>query len=179
MSDIIYRYIEITKFLDMILHNQIVLVKPSLWEDPYEDILFMQYLEQVQTTQKFKDKMKKDGYDLGLILKYVVSNHLYALCWTRLEESDALWRIYSNNNIAIRIGVEELKLKKLDNCILKNVSYMDYDQNTNLLDKDFYDLFTMKRKAFQHEQEVRLISHIKFSGDTQKIKTIVLKPQHK
>lgn len=164
MSRVVYRFMEIAKFIDLIVHEDITLVSPRLWEDPYEMKFFEQYISQYNKTKKALINVEEYGYDLEAIMKIIISFNLFASCWTRIDESDAMWRIYSNNNQSVRIGVKEDKLKELKDCVLIDVKYRDYQSCESLINCDFYELFSTKRFAFEHEQEVRLISHLKFTG---------------
>ncbi|MDQ7158908.1 hypothetical protein RCG63_02720 [Lactococcus lactis] len=164
MSKNIYRFMDFSKFVDLVIHENLTLVSPTLWDDPFELEIFNKFMEQ---------KKYSTGFDLEWILKSIIPNNLFAMSWTRLEESDALWRIYSDNNQSVRISVDEEMLANLPNCILRDVKYENINGEENLLNSDFYDLFSRKRKAFDHEKEVRLINHIKFPNDTIELKKYI------
>lgn len=154
---------DFSKFVDMVVHGKLTLVSPELWEDPLEKAYFSEYI--IQNSKLDKSGNNQDGGNLKYILEYIVSLNTYALCWTRLEESDALWRIYSDNNQSVRIAVEESSLNGISGCVLNQVQYKNLPEDENLLDYSYYDLISMKRKAFKHEEEIRLISHLKFPRD--------------
>lgn len=171
MSNLIYRFMDFSKFVDMVVHENLTLVSPELWEDPLEKAYFSEYI--IQNSEQPKSDINQDGYNLEYILEYIVSLNTYALCWTRLEESDALWRIYSDNNQSVRIAVEESTLSNLSGCVLNPVQYKNLPENENLLDYTYYDLISMKRMAFKHEEEIRLISHLKFPRDSESIENYI------
>ncbi|WP_268055983.1 DUF2971 domain-containing protein [Clostridium estertheticum] len=88
-------------------------------------------------------------------------------CWTNNGESDALWRIYSNNNMAIRIEVEEEKINRLNNVTINEVKYINKLSLEAELQQmraddtlDVRKAFCSKRNEFRHENEVRLLSEI-------------------
>jgi sugar diacid utilization regulator len=173
LSNLIYRFMDFTKFVDMVIHENITLVDPLLWDDPYEKEFFSEYMRQKSKAGDFKENLSKYGYDLELILKLIVSKNIYALSWTRIEESDALWRIYSDNNQSIRIAANEESLRNLDDCILYDVNYKDFNTKDDVLNYSFYELFSTKRTAFEHEHEVRLISHLKFPSEKEKLEEYI------
>lgn len=169
MSKVVYRFMDVAKFLDLLVHENITLVSPRLWEDPYEMKFFEQYMNQYNNTKKALIDVDKYGYDLSAILKIITSLNLFASCWTRIDESDAMWRIYSNNKQSIRIAVKEERLMELKDCTLIDVKYRNFKSSDCLLKFHYYDLFSTKRLAFKHEKEVRLISHLKFTGELTEI----------
>lgn len=162
----LYRFMDFPKFIDLVINEQLVLVDPLLWDDPYEKDFYNEKLKKIPNNPERKKNIEKYGFDLGSILEYITSNNIYALSWTSLPESDALWRIYSDANFSVRIAVDESSLKSLNNCELLDVVYKDYSPDKDLQRYSIYNLFSRKRTAFKHEHEVRLLSHIKFPPDT-------------
>jgi len=147
----IYRFMSFENFVDMIQTQSLAFVHPTMWDDPLELEAFEKVL------------LRKENIE-GLIFlcqKYKV----YAQSWTRLEESDAMWRIYNNNGMSIRISIKKDSIPLLTGVELKNVLYTnDIESKIEKIDlRESYDqLFAIKRKAFQHEDEVRLIKHYRF-----------------
>src|SRR5690606_32375172 len=120
---------------------------------PYEMEVFNEYLRQKSSTKDFKENANNYGFDLEWILEYIISLNVFALSWTRKDESDALWRIYSDNNQSVRIAVKEEILHDIDDCVLCDVKYVDFIDFTtqdDFLNSSFYELFSAKRTAFEH-----------------------------
>ena len=148
--------------------NRLNLVKPKEWEDPFENILL-----------KCKLRIKEIG-DVGLS---PIFECLYGQCWTLLKESDAFWRIYSHDKQGIKVEttIDNLFNKfflignpnAAESYFIGKVVY--YTENkliswltssggaqTLVLDKTgrgHAKSLLVKRDAFEHEQEVRLIYH--------------------
>ena len=160
----LYRFVSIETFLDIILNQHLVFVHPSLWDDPYEEVLINSIWKNIDN----------ENYVL-LMLTYILSHNFYAQSWTSLDESDALWRIYSHNNTSIRVAVKEEKISQLENVEFKPVKYVKDIKDINIFynDEHIYEELTKKRLAFKHEEEVRLFNHIKFSNDIEDMKIIV------
>ena len=155
----IYRYTSFESFVDTVIRKKLTFVHPSLWDDPYE----LHYLYQ-EIESKFKKSTGKLDTDvLEAILQYIIANKLYAQSWTSLDESDALWRIYFHGGTSLRIAVEREKAKLLEGVEIIEVNYVDSYEETVKKKKDFYGLIGTKRKAFSHENEVRLVKHYKYS----------------
>lgn len=152
MSEYLYRYIGFETFVGMIQNQALTFVFPELWEDPKEGNSFY---ELVGT--------KSSAYErLFLIALYYKT---YGQCWTRLSESDAMWRIYSNGNRAIRIKVSVDKLELLENVSIVPVEYTENSFTPINKSSDFYKSLSQKRTAFEHEKEVRLLTSYKFEDD--------------
>ncbi len=85
-------------------------------------------------------------------------------CWYRNDhESEAMWRLYSKNGIAIRSSVSSIR-KSIENngenhiIHVAPVKYVDfYDKNLKPSDcvSDGYTIGVIKRASFSHENEIR------------------------
>ena len=101
--------------------------------------------------EKFRE-IAKNGFKI-VIRKFGVS------CWHKSEdESEAMWKLYSNSGqgIAIESTVKQLRESILhrDHLIIDSVRYGDFDKDP--IDKGYrhYGLF-QKRRSFEHEKELR------------------------
>jgi Protein of unknown function (DUF2971) len=82
-------------------------------------------------------------------------------CWHCSDfESDAMWRLYTDNKngVAIKTTYQKLESAVRGHAYLKKVAYIDFlrDQNEAKIHIPS-DVFEYKRKAFAHEHEVRAI----------------------
>lgn len=151
MREYLYRYIGFDSFVDMIQTQSLTFVLPHLWEDTYEMKAFYPYVR------------KKDNFYLRCML-YAIQYKIYAQCWTKLAESDAMWRIYNYSNKALRIKTEIKNIKNLSNVDIQDVIYCDNVEAiaNQIDDNNFNQIIALKRAAFSHEEEVRLIWRYKF-----------------
>jgi len=147
----IYRIIPAARMYQFFESGKNVLVSPKKWEDPFENVVLRSIFPR-----------------LGL----------YGQCWTRHTASDAMWRIYSPEVGGIRIRTT---VRALFNSLLKAtprtgarpfigaVKYLSdrelirFSQasvaGTALSDPaECARTLLVKRRAFQHEREVRLIA---------------------
>jgi len=156
-------------FTDLVQERSLCFVRPKLWEDPYEGYLFQKL--KTESGQKvirdlldsqFASSFVRDlFFDLALEFERI----FYAQSWSLCSDSDAMWRIYSFDNKAIRIEISESSIAKLPNVEILNVSYENHIDLLTELTRvglgqnrtDFSEIFRIKRKAFAHEEEVRLI----------------------
>jgi DUF2971 family protein len=97
---------------------------------------------------------------------YSIHEDIYGQCWSRVKESDAMWRIYSPSKTGVQIATSVEKFKSIEGiegCYLGNVIYFDAIlallAKMNSREKSPYDFALYKRAAFSHEFEVRLLTH--------------------
>ncbi len=158
----------------MILFKRLCFVHPSIWQDPREiapysyfikhnSDFFMKLFESNQMTSK--------AYNEAIRLEKLYSlkiDNTYLQSWTKLEESDAMWRIYDKNKSTIRISVDINKLKQLKGVEIRDVEYYS-DVSLKLSSDPKAYLKTLplfyKRIAFKHEEEVRLISSLNLDNE--------------
>jgi len=160
----IYRIMPLSRLYELFENTENVLVKPSLWEDPFENFIL-------------KSKVRfKNGKTYG----FNHQNGFYGQCWTRSKASDAMWRIYSSDKRSVRVRTTIRKLfnslydsqsnKGLrdEKCFIGKVKYLPSHQLKVFASEIFsgqagtrtYSLASslcVKRPAFKHENEVRLI----------------------
>jgi hypothetical protein len=150
LSRRVYRIVPAERLFQLFETGKNVLVNPKKWEDPFENVV-----------------LKSIFPRLGL----------YGQCWTRHTASDAMWRIYSPRIGGIRIRTT---VQALFNSLLKatprtgarpfigTVEYLS-DQRlirfartavaeANWEAAECARTLLVKRRAFQHEREVRLIA---------------------
>lgn len=172
----IYRIIPFDRFMEILDHGMNVLVRPILWDDPFENLLT--YPSQNKKTMVHEDE------------KYFI----YAQCWSFSNENDLLWRTYSQLSDGVRITSTPRKLlqsikksqiiKKIEsephkiwqdeyngNVLNEDISvffgkveYLTYDQISSLLIdiitrgdlKSYFETLLIKREAFRNEEEFRI-----------------------
>lgn len=149
----LWRYMDLSKFLDLIITESLYFCRADCFEDPYEGKLPMLDIDKVspQALDLFNASIKD----------------FYISCWhANNHESAAMWKLYSQSNDAIAIETSYETLKELlpNNIALTLVKYEDYN-SFSLIEKSFelnnrynvYDTVTYKRASFEHEKEVRAI----------------------
>ncbi|MDY6857448.1 MAG: DUF2971 domain-containing protein [Thermodesulfobacteriota bacterium] len=157
----VYRIIPLDRFFELFETKRNVLVKPLLWDDPYENFIL-----------RSKVKLKS-----GEVVQYNYHDRIYGQCWTLQASSDAIWRIYSPKKNGIRIRttirslIESLSLHHADltdtKCGIGKVEYKSEKELLRIANSTFDDSGILvsnifksllgKRKAFSHEKEVRLL----------------------
>lgn len=162
-DEFVYRIVSIERLFELFASKKNVLVKPRKWEDPFENFILgcrVQLPDGTQATFGFQDQF-------------------YGQCWTLQSASDAMWRIYSPESNAVRVRSTVRKLGESlwrhsgnsarDEVFIGRVRYLACRKlekfakgvlrsaGGQLPMKLFAGTLLVKRPAFRHEREVRLI----------------------
>ena len=165
----IYRFISFESFVDIVQRKSLAFVSPSKWEDPYESFIFKAIRTDDGRSEVIEilRQLRQDTHiDILDNFEHIVKGQ----CWTQISESDALWRIYSYDNMSVRIEVDIENMKKLKNVKLFEVNYYEKldlaKEVEQILSEDknsisLFKAFCNKRDSFEHEKEIRLLTDIK------------------
>lgn len=176
----VYRIISKDRLIELFQKEENTLVHPSKWDDPYENFIL-----------KSKVQMKS-----GEVKAFDFHENIYGQCWSRHKASDAMWRIYSPNKNGIRIKTTIRKLlsslylgnanKPSWSCVIGKVEYLTEPKlnkyansiyvNGALSKKNLFRSLLVKRRAFQHENEVRLLYFDLDSLNTGQLFSFSIKP---
>lgn len=161
----IYRTYNRARFETLLATNTDSLIRPSKWDDPFENFLLARSIVTAA-----------NGIPVSL---ESLANDWYGQCWTITEESDAIWRIYSPKKNAIRVaarlgdlldGLASVAVHPSLQAFVGRVLYWteaDIQNHVSNLtftklalggtNDGFAELLCIKREAFEHEREVRLL----------------------
>ncbi len=150
----------------MLTHKQLRLENTSSWDDPYENYFLK---------ERFHEK------NVGFVDARSHIKQTFGQSWTDIEESDALWRIYSPDCNSVRIKVNARKLvesvlldeSSLPVTFIGKVQYRSETAINSIVREKveragFQDVWNMvmpqmffyKRNEFHHEHEFRIIRMI-------------------
>lgn len=160
---ILWRYMDLAKFVSMLEKEAIWLARSDTFGDKHEGRFPDEMLEYINKAYEDFDKDDnspvKDASDFQ---DYLVKN-TFISCWHHnLEENMVMWEIYckDSNAVAIQTTVENLD-KYTDprelsghSLIMKNVEYKNADEISGIL--LYEDCFFRKRRHFSFEKEVRI-----------------------
>ena len=156
----IYRTIPLVRLKQMLEQKQNVLVRPRKWPDTFEDLLGR---SELIIANGYRAKFRTDN--------------IFGQCWTLHTASDAIWQIYSKDRDGFRIRTTAGRLlasirgqvpDSEYRCYIGRVSYLSDHElrrfgRTHFTDPNaspseaIAEAFLVKRKAFEHEREARLI----------------------
>jgi len=157
-STLLWRYLDLSKFAWLIQNESLYLPAASSFSDPFEGAIPKKDMELIEEYRPFRNSHERE---LRKILRMRLRRCTYISCW-RLgnDDSDAMWRLYCgpNNGVAIvsEYGAVEDSLED-PMTFIGAVNYVDYD-SYSYNSPNHYCRFMHKRKSFEHEQEVRVIS---------------------
>jgi len=168
----IYRIFSFDRLKEIFQEQELTLVKPKLWDDPFENFI-------LSATGRLDDGRE---FDFGF------RDSFYGQCWSLTKESDAMWRIYSPKKEGVKVKTTLRKLfdplfalggsyQKLNRDTYNLTSFIGkvkYSSTKTLIKMlndpermsgKIYDqsgrgqasTFFFKRWAFRHENEIRLI----------------------
>ena len=155
---IVWKYLDLSKFLDLLLSKQLFMSRSDKFEDQYEGTFSEPTFEEIKKLSINKPEFL--NYYKTHREKVVISS------WHINEyESFAMWQIFTQNSEGLAI---QSTIGRLQNAVIaeKNheqyigeVNYIDYKKEYIPFDDMFFP-FLFKRKSFQYEREVRIISDI-------------------
>lgn len=155
---IVWKYLDLSKFLDMLLCNQMFMSRSDKFEDQYEGTFSEPTFEEIkrisQNNPDFLDYYKSQRKNV-VISSWHINEY----------ESYAMWQIFTKNNegLAIQSTVQRMQdamqPEKRYEQHIGEVKYIDYKKEYIPFDNNFFP-FLFKRKSFQYEREVRIVSDL-------------------
>jgi hypothetical protein len=153
---IVWKYLDLSKFLDLLMSQKLFMSRSDKFEDQYEGTFSEPTFEEIR-------KLSIDNPDF---LNYYKSHRekVAISSWHINEyESFAMWQIFTQNSEGLAI---QSTIGRLQNALkpetnfdqhIGEVNYIDYKKEYIPFDDTFFP-FLFKRKSFQYEREVRIIT---------------------
>jgi hypothetical protein len=162
----IWRYLDFTKFVDMLNSRMLYFCNLCQLPDPYEGA-FPPANSRVWTESITRQATMPPDQIPGLVQRLLGAlggsrRFMYVNCWHLSEyESAAMWRVYLNTveGVAIKTAIRYLvdSVHSAPHRIfIGAVAYRDYDTET-IREGDIFSPVTHKRRMFEYEKEVRAI----------------------
>lgn len=185
-DDYLWKYIDLHKFLFLIINKSLYLTRLDKFEDKREGIspIHLLYknkkkefdnheifnpIREIMTVDTLGSEMNKIEDELKNIQRFN-----FASCWVigkKQTESVAMWNLYSDpKSIAIRIKYSDFKNNILKNgyktdgveqeLICSSVNYIDFQDNNKIfeLKSNLSDTVFIKDISFNHENEFRIVA---------------------
>ncbi|HEX8017001.1 MAG TPA: hypothetical protein VF465_17345 [Flavobacterium sp.] len=153
---VVWKYLDLSKFLDLLLSKKLFMSRSDKFEDQYEGTFSEPTFEEI----------KKLAIDNPEFLNYYKTHRekVAVSSWHINEyESFAMWQIFTQNSEGLAIQSTIGRLQKAVNPeknfdqYIGEVNYIDYKKEYIPFDDSFFP-FLFKRKSFQYEREVRIIT---------------------
>lgn len=157
-NTIVWKYLDLSKFLDLLLSKKMFMARSDKFEDQYEGTFSEPTFEEI----------KKIAHNNPRFLEYYKQQRekVVISSWHLNEyESFAMWQIFTKNQegLAIQSTIERLilalQLERQFEQHIGEVNYIDYKKEYIPFDDTFFP-FLFKRKSFQYEKEIRIISDV-------------------
>jgi hypothetical protein len=176
----IYRIFPLHRIKEIFENEELVLVTPKLWDDPFENFFLQCKLQ------------RENGEMVSL---EALNRQWYGQCWTRNRENDAMWRIYSPEKGGVRVATTVRQLSEYlwdegdrfskQKYFIGSVHYELKNEIEEFLAKTSFREITLggqndgiaktlltKREEFSHEQEVRILACNVDPNDFQHTRTV-------
>ena len=155
-NTIVWKYLDLSKFLELLLSQKLFMSRSDKFEDQYEGTFSEPTYEEIKklsiNNPEFLDYYKTHRQ------KVVISS------WHINEyESFAMWQIFTQNSEGLAI---QSTIGRLQKAVIPEKNHIQYIGEVNYIDykkeyipfDDMFFPFLFKRKSFQYEREVRIIS---------------------
>ena len=155
---IVWKYLDLSKFLDLLLSKKLFMSRSDKFEDQYEGTFSEPTFEETR-------KLSIDNPDF--LNYYKTHREKVAISSWHINEyeSFAMWQIFTQNSEGLAIQSTIGRLQKAlqpeehFQQYIGEVNYIDYKKEYIPFDDLFFP-FLYKRKSFQYEREVRIISDV-------------------
>ncbi|PKW20179.1 hypothetical protein [Flavobacterium lindanitolerans] len=158
LDTVVWKYLDLSKFLDLLLSRKLFMSRSDKFEDQYEGTFSEPTFEEIRKISENNPEFL-DAYKTQRKNVVISSWHINEY------ESFAMWQIFTQNSegLAIQSTIrriqESLDLEKQYVQHIGEVNYIDYKKEYIPFNDDFFP-FLFKRKSFQYEREVRIISNL-------------------
>jgi len=157
-STVVWKYLDLSKFVDLLLYRKLFMSRSDKFEDQYEGTFSEPTFEEIRklsvNNPEFLDYYKTHRE------KVAVSS------WHSNEyESFAMWQIFTQKSegLAIQSTLGRVKEALLPENVFEQyigeVNYIDYKKEYIPFENTFFP-FLFKRKSFQYEREIRIITDV-------------------
>lgn len=180
MSELIWRYMDLSKFIDLLSKRELFFTRADNFQDPFEGATTQtDFLSRKQLLQNLTPGQKPgriyyegewvtieslDGNDQERFFKKI-REIFFINCWhLNTTESEAMWKLYlkSGEGIAIQTTIDSIKENIGspfdENIEVDEVNYIDYENDEMATEHGYTRVFFHKRDHFAHEKEFRLIT---------------------
>jgi len=155
---IVWKYLDLSKFLDLLLSQKLFMSRSDKFEDQYEGTFSEPTFEEIK-------KLSIDNPDFLHFYKTHREKVAISSWHINEYESFAMWQIFTQNSEGLAI---QSTVKRLQNALAPENNYKQYIGEVNYIDykkeyipfDDMFFPFLFKRKSFQYEREVRIITDV-------------------
>ncbi len=155
---IVWKYLDLSKFLDLLISRKLFMSRSDKFEDQYEGTFSEPTFEEMK-------KLSVNNPEFLASYKTHRQNVVISSWHLNEYESFAMWQIFTQNSegLAIQSTVgrlqQALAFEQVVPQQIGEVNYIDYKKEYIPFNDAFFP-FLFKRKSFQYEREIRIISDL-------------------
>ena len=155
---VVWKYLDLSKFLDLLISQKLFMSRSDKFEDQYEGTFSEPTFEEIK-------KLSADNPEFLRFYKQRREKVVVSSWHINEYESFAMWQIFTQNSEGLAIQSTVGRLQKAlapENTFeqqIGEVNYIDYKKEYIPFDDAFFP-FLFKRKSFQYEREIRIISDL-------------------
>ncbi len=155
---IVWKYLDLSKFVDLLLYRKLFMSRSDKFEDQYEGTFSEPTFEEIR-------KLSEGNPDFLDFYKTRRKNIVVSSWHINEYESFAMWQIFTQKNEGLAIQSTLSRLQKalmLETTFeqhIGEVNYIDYKKEYIPFENSFFP-FLFKRKSFQYEREIRIITDV-------------------
>ena len=157
-NTVVWKYLDLSKFLDLLLSQKLFMSRSDKFEDQYEGTF---------SEPTFEEIKKLSINNPNFLNHYKIHREKVAISSWHINEyeSFAMWQIFTQNSEGLAIQstigrLQEALAPEINfNQYIGEVNYIDYKKEHIPFDDLFFP-FLFKRKSFQYEGEVRILTDI-------------------
>lgn len=161
---IVWKYMDLSKLIDVLLSGKMFMSRSDKFEDQYEGTFSEPTFEEIK-------RLSADNPDFLQYYKQHREQVVISSWHLNEYESFAMWQIFTQKHegLAIQSTIGRLQQalapEKQHKQYIGEVNYIDYKKEYIPFDNAFFP-FLFKRKSFQYEREIRIITDVSDLGMT-------------
>jgi hypothetical protein len=173
----IWRYLDFAKFVSMLDTETLYFPRLDQLPDPFEGSLskaeydhWVNVAEEGERSGSIPDDWKGKYLEIVLGNARRTRKACYVNCWHMSDsESDAMWKVYAPSGIGLAIQSTYLRLVDVlpselhSGCFVGVIRYADHHRD-RMPDGNAFFPVMHKRRAFEHEKEIRAVGWIADPG---------------
>lgn len=190
-DDILWRYLSLDKFESSLMKSALFFCRADRFSDPFEGSLPLREAEyrikDLENISRFYNSTTFNRVDAQKSIDAISETHkkfkraVVVNCWhINNNESVGMWQLYLKSNVGIAIKSNAQRLIKSfeespEEVNISKVRYINYENDIWFNEKVYpcssYNFLTPivhKRIEFSHENELRLLYHIREAEDDEK-----------
>ena len=161
----IWRYFRLDRFMDFVEHAQAHFARLDQFPDQFEGVLPSTTVSLPKDGFRNKPRNPEDTLtDFEMLIRDI--NRIgklctYANCWYTSEyESEAMWRLFGANGVAIRSSFARLCAsfsEEMRSVYIGEMRYLDFRSEQPPTYGNTLAIAYYKRREFEHEREIRAV----------------------